>query len=420
MKRAKLGDRYTARTGILELMDDLGRALSGSQKKYMLGGGNPAVIPEVAAVWRRSMAQILADTDRFDRMVGLYDTPQGRPRFLDALARRLRAEFGWPITPDNIAVTNGSQAAFYMLFTLFAGEHADGRHRRMLFPLLPEYIGYRDQPHSTMDFTAVRPVVEVIDEHTHKYHIDFDRLRVGDDIAAICVSRPTNPSGNVLTDDEVRRLDEIARDHGAPLLIDNAYGVPFPDIIFRDVTPIWNENIVYTMSLSKIGLPSLRTGIIVANEEIVSAVTAMNAVFSLANGTVGQTLVEDLLDSGELLTLSRDIIRPYYRAKSQGARDAVHRHFADRFPYSLHACEGSLFLWIWFKDLPGTTRDLYERLKERDVIVVPGEYFFFGNEEPWEHRDRCIRVNYAMEPEDVETGIRIIADETEKMWKERT
>jgi valine--pyruvate aminotransferase len=400
-------------------MDDLGEALSGTKKKYMLGGGNPAVIPEAAALWRRRMNEILDNGDQFDRMLGVYDAPQGRPRFLKALAERLSAEFGWPVTERNIAVTNGSQAAFFMLFTLFAGPSTDGPHRKMLFPLLPEYIGYRDQPQDTRDIVAYRPKIEVIDEHTHKYHIDFDSLSVADDTAAICVSRPTNPSGNVLTDEEVLRLDALAREHDVPLIIDNAYGVPFPDIIFQPVSPIWNENIIYSMSLSKIGLPSLRTGILIASEETIAALSAMNAIFSLANGTVGQTIVEDLLITGELLSLSRSIIRPYYQEKCERAVAAVHRHFEDRFPYSVHRCEGSIFLWIWFKELPGTTRDLYDRLKTRDVIVVPGEYFFFGNDEPWEHRDRCIRVNYAMDTDDVDTGIRIIAEETEKMWKER-
>lgn len=130
-------------------------------------------------------------------------------------------------------------------------------------------------------------------------------------------------------------------------------------------------------------------------------------------------IVEELLITGELLSLSRSIIRPYYQEKCERAVAAVHRYFGDRFPYSVHRSEGSIFLWIWFKELPGTTRELYDRLKTRDVIVVPGEYFFFGNDEPWEHRDRCIRVNYAMDTDDVDTGIRIIGEETEKIWKER-
>lgn len=135
-------------------MDDLGDALSGTKKKYMLGGGNPAVIPEAAALWRRRMNEILDNGDQFDRMLGVYDAPQGRPRFLKALAGRLNAEFGRPVTERNIAVTNGSQAAFFMLFTLFTGPRTDGTHRKMLFPLLPEYIGYRDQPQDTRDIVA--------------------------------------------------------------------------------------------------------------------------------------------------------------------------------------------------------------------------------------------------------------------------
>ncbi len=48
----------------------------------------------------------------------------------------------------------------------------------------------------------------------------------------ICVSRPTNPTGNVITDEELLKLDALNQ-HGIPLVIDNAYGVPFPGIIFQ-------------------------------------------------------------------------------------------------------------------------------------------------------------------------------------------
>lgn len=43
----------------------------------------------------------------------------------------------------------------------------------------------------------------------------------------ICVSWPTNPTGNVITDEELLKLDALANQHGIPLVIDNAYGVPF-------------------------------------------------------------------------------------------------------------------------------------------------------------------------------------------------
>jgi len=35
-----------------------------------------------------------------------------------------------------------------------------------------------------------------------------------------------------------------------------------------------------------------------------------------------------------------------------------------------------MFLWIWFKDIPIHSFELYKRLKERGALVVSGHYFF--------------------------------------------
>ena len=188
-----------------------------------------------------------------------------------ALAALLRAEFGWSVGPENIAITGGGQTAFFFLFNLLAGEFQGGKRKAILLPLVPEYIGYMNQGLSPGLFRAVEPRLEVLSGHRFKYHVDFDRIIVDDDVAAICVSRPTNPSGNVLTNEEVHRLASIARNAGVPLIIDNAYGLPFPGILFRSADPIWDDNIILTLSLSKLGLPNTRTGIVVAQPEIIQA-----------------------------------------------------------------------------------------------------------------------------------------------------
>jgi len=61
--------------------------------------------------------------------------------------------------------------------------------------------------------------------------------------------------------------------------------------------------------------------------------------------------------------------------------------------------------------LPITSEALYQRLKARDVLVIPGEHFFPGLTEPWKHRHECIRVSYAQDQQTVERGIAIIAEE---------
>lgn len=126
--------------------------------------------------------------------------------------------------------------------------------------------------------------------------MDFSELKVDESVAAICVSRPTNPTGNVLTEEEIHKLDQLARDNGVPLIIDNAYGVPFPNIIFEDIEPFWNDNTILCMSLSKLGLPGLRCGIVIANEAVTQALTNMNGIISLAPGSMGPALVQRMIE----------------------------------------------------------------------------------------------------------------------------
>jgi valine--pyruvate aminotransferase len=393
-------------------MDDLGKALSAGERTLMLGGGNPARIPAVEARFREQMRRLLERGD-FDDLVGSYDSPQGHLRFAEALAELLHRRYRWEVKPSNIALTNGSQTSFFYLFNLLAGTAPDGRKRKILFPLTPEYIGYSDSGIEPDIFVAWKPEIELLEPDLFKYHVDFDRLAVTEDVAAICVSRPTNPTSNVLTREELERLGALAVQKRIPLIVDNAYGTPFPDILFTDAEPIWDENVILTMSLSKLGLPGVRTGIVVASEEIVKAISALNAVVSLAPSSFGAYLALDLVRTGEVLELSRDVIRPFYERKSRQAL-ALIRERLSAVDYRVHKPEGTFFFWLWFPGLPITSEELYQRLKARGVLVVPGHYFFPGLTEDWRHRDECLRVNYSQDDEVVEKGIALLGDELEK------
>jgi valine--pyruvate aminotransferase len=410
MNVSQFGKKIAVQSGIGQLMDDLGAARSQEHDVLMLGGGNPAHIPEVDRSLRQSMAALLSDGNRFERAIGSYDPPEGNAEFIEAVSGLLRGRFGWDIGPQNIALTSGSQLAFFILFNLFAGDYEDGTKKRILFPLVPEYIGYCDVGLTCDLFTAQRPKIEHIDDHTFKYHIDFDGLEIAEDIGAICVSRPTNPTGNVLTNGELERLSGLARARGIPLIIDNAYGTPFPNIVFADAEPLWDKDTIVCMSLSKLGLPGVRTGIVIARREIIEMVARVNAVMSLAPGGVGPAILTDLVRTGEIIRLGRDIIQPFYQRKMQEVVEQIHKCF-EGIDYRVHKPEGAFFVWLWFPNLPITSQQLYERLKQRKVLVVPGHYFFPGLAEPWSHTNECLRVNYAQDHKVVAAGIEAIAEE---------
>lgn len=413
MNFSDTGGRLSGPSGIKELMDDLGHALADSGPScHMLGGGNPAHLPAVEAVWQERLQSIASDPAVLRRTLAIYDPPRGNPAFLEALARLLRDSCGWPVGPANIAVTPGGQTAFFLLFNLLAGRRSDGSTGRILFPLMPEYIGYANQALEAGLFTSRRPRITRTGPHTFKYHVDFDALEIGPDIAALCVSRPTNPSGNVIPDEELGRLAGLAARHEIPLIIDNAYGHPFPGIVFNEAAPLWTDRTIHILSLSKLGLPGTRTAFIVAPEPIAAAISSMVAVTGLANGNLGQAITGPLFDDGRLLDLCREEIRPFYRRKRDLALAAAHEFFPADGPWAFHESEGALFLWLWLENSRKTSRQIYEDLKSRGVIVVPGEYFFFGDDtDDWPHRHECLRISFAMDEADVRAGLQVIGRE---------
>ena len=418
VKFSAIGQFLCGDSGILQLMDDLGAALDQNREIYMLGGGNPARIPKVQAFVRSCLEETLFQPHQFDELVGNYDAPQGNAKFIDSIASLLRSECGWPVGRENIAVTNGSQSSFFTLFNLFAGLYPDGSQRRILLPLTPEYIGYGDIGLGQELFYSCRPNIEIRGQYEFKYHVDFDQLDIQEGTGAICISRPTNPTGNVITDDEIRALREIAAGRDIPLIIDGAYGAPFPNIIFTEVTPIWDPGVIVCLSLSKLGLPGVRTGIVVADDAIIRAVTSANAIVSLSPGSFGPVLVTEAIRSGELLKISTELIRPYYQHHVDQAAAWIREQFAG-YPCRIHTPEGAIFLWLWFQDLPITSDELYQRLKRRGVLVIAGEHFFPGLTEDWPHRHECIRVSYAQDPSMVHDGIQIIAEEVRLAYDQR-
>ena len=414
-----IGQGLGGGSGIGELMDDLGHALANAGPDLkMLGGGQPAQISAINDIWRKRLREISESEVDSKKMLTTYDPPQGNPDFIKAISKLLRDSFGWDVSEENIAMTSGGQTAFFYLFNLLAGEMPDGTKRRILFPLVPEYIGYAAQGLDPEMFRSFRPVIEHTGPNEFKYHIDFEKLEVADDVAAICVSRPTNPTGNVLTDNEVKHLSEIAKKKGIPLIIDNAYGAPFPGIIFTEAKPMWDEHVILTLSLSKLGLPGTRSGIVVGSPEIIRAISSMTAITGLSNPSIGQQITLPLIRSGEILKLSKEVILPFYQKKSQFAQAAARKIFGDSFPWHMHRSEGALFLWLWFPGLPISSTDLYKNLKARQVLVIPGHHFFFGcNDEEWPHRNECIRVSFAMEEETVHGGLEIIAEEVSAAFR---
>lgn len=410
MDFSDFGNKFRGGTGIAELMQDLAATPNSTgNPTFELGGGNPGQIPEAVAAFAKQLHHYADNPANFKHSSTHYGPSQGQSAFIASLVALLNHHYNWSITEQNVVLTNGSQNAFFMLFNLLAGK-SGAQIKKILLPMAPEYIGYEDVAIGEPIFVSQKPVIDVIDKHEFKYRLDKNALTVSDDIAAICVSRPTNPTGNVLTDDEIAWLDKLALQHEIPLIIDNAYGAPFPNIINVPATLHWHKNIVLSLSLSKLGLPGTRTGIIIADQEIVDALTQMNAVMNLAPTALCPAIMQPMFEDGSILELCDEHIQPYYQRRAVDAMQWFRQAFA-HLPAKAHSVEGAIFLWLWFPELEIGSAELYRRLKNKGVVVVPGHYFFPGVDTPWNHKQQCIRVNIGGDALDIKSGFDIIAEE---------
>lgn len=417
---SEFGQRWTQPVGIVELMEDLGHALTTASSAYMLGGGNPAAVPQLQQIYGHRMQQILSTHHEFSAMLGHYDPPQGNPYFLEHLARLLKDTYGWEITSDNIVLTTGGQTAAFLLFNLFAGMFSDQTHRKIVLPVMPEYIGYAPQGITPNMFVSCPPLIETHAENPRvfRYDIDWDALEETlskHSVGALALSRPTNPSTLVLNQAIILRLLKVTRQYGIPLILDEAYGHPFPGIVFTPDKPFWTPEMISIHSLSKLGLPGVRTAIVLAPAHVARSIARMMAVLGLANVNIGQQLLLPFVKTGELLSWSADILQPYYRKYAESAFHMITQIFsAYHIDWRLHEQQGAFFSWLWFPSLQITTQELYQRLKQRQVLIVPGEYFFYGLQSPVSYAHQCIRINHAQPERILRPALEIIAQEVRR------
>jgi valine--pyruvate aminotransferase len=415
---SRAGQLLASETGIFDLMEDLGRASAAPASFFLLGGASPARIPQIEELWLRRMEELLRGPESLSRCLAFYDPPGGQASFAQTLAKSLQRHLGWPVEPENVVVTLGSQFALFLLFLLFGGWDPEGRFRPILLPRIPEYLGLAHQGLGQPLFAACLPSVELLEPPFFRYEMDLKAMeKLSVKPGAIFFSSPCNPTGQTPSEAEWKALRELANRWQVPLIVDGAYGPPFPDVVFDSYRWTWDPGFIYTFTLSKLGLPGIRTAIVLAEEEVAEALRRAQSVVALAPAGLGQELLCPLLESGELFEATRRYIRPFYRSQYEQTLAFLEKEFGTRFPYRVHWYQGGFFFWLWFPELPISSLELYQRLKQRGVLVVPGRHFAYGLSSPWEHADQALRLSFTQPPNVLQQGIVRIAEELDKVHR---
>lgn len=411
-----IGRRMAQRSGVREIMKDIEETIRAAAGRPLinLSAGNPVILPEIEAMWRRH-TQTFVDSPQFGEVICRYGSSQGYEPLIDAVVDWFNTHYQWGITRRNVLVTSGSQSFYFLAANCFGGYDEQGQLHPIVLPLCPDYTGYGGLPLTPGTLRTYKPTIDLTGPHRFKYRPDFAQIELDETVGAVLFSRPCNPTGNVLTDDETRQIVRSAAAYDVPVLIDSAYAIPFPHLVFTDMELIWEPNVIHCMSLSKAGLPGERVGIAIGPEHYIGVLESFQSNVSLHSSRYGQAIAAAAISSGELAQLSASVIRPHYQRKSATVQAACEREMAD-LPWYLHQGEGTVFSWLWLKDLPITDLELYQELKQEGVVVVPGSSFFPGLVEDWPHRHQCLRISLTAPEEALQAGVAKMARVIERSY----
>ncbi|NEO89518.1 MAG: valine--pyruvate transaminase [Moorea sp. SIO3G5] len=415
----QIGTQMSELTGVRAIMKDIIETLRAGQGQdwINLSAGNPVILPEVEQLWRDCTAQLLASSE-YGEVICRYGSSQGYQPLIDAIAKDFNQRYGLSLSDRHILITPGSQSIYFYAANAFGGYTSSGQVKQVVLPLSPEYTGYGGVSLTPEAVYAYKPTLEINHEqHRFKYRPDFSQLKISEETGCVIVSRPCNPTGNVLTDEEVIKIAEIATPFNVPVLIDAAYAPPFPALNFTEMTPVFRDNIIHCLSLSKAGLPGERVGVAIGDPELISILESFQTNLCIHSSRYGQAIAAKAIASGALPEIATNVIRPHYQQKFVTLELTLDKSMPKDLPWFLHRGEGAIFAWLWLQDLPITDWELYQKLKQVGVIVVPGSTFFPGLREDWSHQQQCIRISLTATEEEIEIAMQRLATLVEEVYR---
>lgn len=295
----------------------------------------------------------------------LLDTRLGYSEAPGSLALRSALAATYRDTgPENVLVTTGAIEANFLLFNTLL---EPGDHVVAVYPAyqqlysVPRAIGCDVSP------WEVRAAGD-----SFRYDLDELERLVTPRTKLIILNTPHNPTGALLSADELRRVYALAESVGAWVHGDEAYRwltIPGGEALAPPVRDLGDRGISVGTLSKPFGLPGLRIGWLVAPADVVAQCWAMRDYISLSPGKLNDALAVLALRHREAVVARNSAIMA---ANLATARRWFAQH-ADLVAWT-EPRAGLLAMLRYNLDLPA--RDLADRLAgEYSVMLAPGTAF---------------------------------------------
>jgi DNA-binding transcriptional MocR family regulator len=318
-----------------------------------------------------------------------YDFPEGQLVLRQQIAKVLIQQ-GLKTSPEEIIVTNGSEQAISLAMNYYL------RPNDWVIVETPTYHGALGiLENLRVQVIGIPMTVAGMNLELLEKYLKSHRPKL-----IYTISTLHNPTGITTSLIHRQELLKLAQEHECQIIEDNAYeGLNFAAIP-PPIKALDNNNLVtYIGTFSKTILPGLRVGYLVTSGNKYRDLVKQKALNDMHVSTVSQVIVNEYLSSGNFqLHLTK------LRKQNLLSRNIMLQVMESYFPKftTWTIPKGGLFLWVHFPDNFPIQTLCYQALSQ-NLLIADGAAFFPGKGYP------AIRLNFSQTPENIEVGIKILA-----------
>ena len=357
------------RSVIRQILD---RALPGS---INLGLGEPDLpTPDVI---RRAAARVVIEEQNG------YTSHSGLP----ALREKVAAQYPYlEGNADRVLITAGSQESLYLALLALVEEGDE-----VLLPN-PGFVAY---PTIVKMAGGTSTLYRLPRDNDFTFDIDeFRRALSPRTKVVVCIS-PSNPSGRTLTRDDLLKIADVMRDHGAYLISDEIYRELYYTADRPESLSSFYDRTILISGLSKsMSMTGWRLGWLCGDEAVVNATLVLHGYVTTCASTVSQkaALVA--------WTDEAEAARAGFRETFRSRRDHLLRLIESELGLRAIKPDGAFYTMLDVSDYGSSFKVADALLRER-VITVPGAGF--GSES-----EGFLRVSFCADQETLTEGVQRI------------
>jgi 2-aminoadipate transaminase len=287
----------------------------------------------------------------------------GLPEIRSAVCM-LMSEEGVQGSPDQVVITNGGQQALDLTAKILLDPGDE------VVVEAPAYVG------ALSAFSAYEP------RFVH-VPVDDDGLVV-DELEALLAKgvRPkflysvpnfSNPAGVTMSLERRRRIVEVCRGAGIPIVEDNPYGMlRFEGEALPCLRTLDPDNVIYLGTVSKVFSPGVRVGWALGPQSVVQRLVLAKEAADLC-GSAFTMLVTERYFADERWRTTLSTLADVYRSRRDAMLQALEEHFPEGSSWTRPA--GGFYVWVTLPEYLDA-QSMLAAAVDRRVAYVPGTAFY--------------------------------------------